>query len=185
MDVFTVSLTRHPARRHTDLDFCALFFHTWDSGTFWCKQRWGFFGFFSLDSKCHPSVDIPPDTHFSACNLHHLQCSWVWPLGAEAEHKYTELKMADWWMSPLWHSRLNKLNLNFVLVACLWKISHLAPLESVRCHKNQHLRIQNERQKHKRLRGHLQFSAAALEAKCKNKATSVPVFTFPKLLGIN
>lgn len=138
-------------------------------------------------AKCQPSVDIPSNTHFSACNLHYLQCNWVWPLGAEAEDKYTELKMADRCMTPLSHSRLKKLNLNFLLVACLWKISHMvpSPIESARCHKNQPLRIQKERHKHKFMRGQPQFSASALEAKCKNKDTVVPVFTFPKLLGIN
>lgn len=115
-------------------------------------------GFFFLDAKCHPSVDIPPNTHVSACNLHHLQCSWVWPLGAEAEHKYTELKMADWWMAPVLHSRLTKLNLNFLV----FPVSHLVPslLESAHCRKNQHLRVQKERQKHKCMRGQLWFSAA-------------------------
>lgn len=67
-----------------------------------------FFFFFLPDSKCHPRVDIPPNTHCSACNMHHFQCSLVWPLGVEAEHKYTELKMAAWWMHHVWHSRVNK-----------------------------------------------------------------------------
>lgn len=120
--------------------FSAFPFSYLGSGTF----SLFFFFFFSPDVKCQPSVDISPNTHFSACNLHHLQCSWVWPLGAEAEHEYTVLKMADWRMAPLWHSRLN---LNFMLVACLWKIFHLvpSPFESARCHKNQHLRIQKKR----------------------------------------
>lgn len=67
-----------------------------------------FFIFFPPDSKCHPRVDIPPNTHCSACNMHHFQCSLVWPLGVEAKHKYTELKMAAWWMRHVWHSRVNK-----------------------------------------------------------------------------
>lgn len=81
-----------------------LLYGTWGSGTF----SWSLFFFFLPDSKCHPRVDIPPNTHCSACNMHHFQCSLVWPLGVEAEHKYTELKMAAWWMHHVWHSRVNK-----------------------------------------------------------------------------
>lgn len=58
-------------------------------------------------------------------------------------------------MAPVWHSRLNKLNLNFLLVACLWKFSRLvpSPIESARCHKNQHLenpKRETETQVHER-----------------------------------
>lgn len=126
MDVLAVSLTRHPARRHVDLHFSAFLFHAWGSGT-------SSLYFFPPDVKCQPSVDISPNTQFSACNLHHLQCSWVWPLGAEAEHEHAGLKMADWRMALVWHSRVKKLNLCLLPVSensSIW-VPHLLKVHVV------------------------------------------------------